>query len=75
MLRILHGLRNSHATKQQHLDQTLQDVKNTSAYVDDILLHAVLLEITSVTFRPVLNSQTQQHKYSFTQMQFWEKEV
>ena len=33
------------------------------------------LEITSVTFRPVLNSQTQQHKYSFTQMQFWEEEV
>ena len=42
MLRMPYGLKNSQATQQRHMDQTLKDVKNTSAYVDNILSHAVL---------------------------------
>ena len=44
MLRMPYGLKNSQATQQRHMDQALKDVKNTSAYVDNILSHAILFK-------------------------------
>ena len=40
MLRMPYGLKNSQSTQQRYMDETLSQVKNTKAYVDNIFTHS-----------------------------------
>ena len=55
MLRMPYGMKNSQATQQRLMDQTLEPVKNTRAYVDNTFTHSVEfnehLEFLKQTFR------------------------
>ena len=44
MLRMPYGLKNSQATQQRYMDETLKTVPNTSAYVDNILTHLLTFQ-------------------------------